>query len=512
MRAKGVRIRTFGLATIGASIALLVGLGPVAVRAAYGTVPALQLPWPTGLKRNVSGFTYGSAHQVCSGYRSDHVGLEAYAIDFGLTNEEVDAAAYGQVGAIGYDAVGGEYVWIKHPNNLQTYYGHLSTNPGDIYVTVNEWISKGQRIAKSDTSGGASGPHLHFRVTTGGTSPFTGTAYKPEPMSGVTPPGYVGWDNYGCNINTTTTFNSTPPNEQVAVAARSDGTQALLLRGTDSRAWFALTDASGAPGNWQSLGGIAAGVPCGSWDSGGRLDVYVIGNDGLPYRRSSTDGGTTWDPTWTRENVAPASGAGETQNINCTRRPGGTVDIFIRGTSGQGIHMSTDSSGNVVSWDSLNGTVKGPPSGAWDDLGTRLDVYAIGTDDHPYHGVWSANASPHWSGWTNVYGGYSGPAEAEIIFATHSPDGTTDVFVRGGGTSPGTAYFGYTDSAGNILGWVSLGGTIRGAAEAKAIRNGGPDSIRIDVFVIGINDQVYQITAIDGAWNPWVYWPSEIAA
>lgn len=111
-------------------------IAPIVTRtsaqASYGDTPALQLPWVTGQSRDVSGFTYGSANQTCSGVYTTHTGLEAYTIDFGLVNEEVDAAAAGTVGAIAFDSVGGDYIWIQHPNNIQTYYGHLSTASGDI--------------------------------------------------------------------------------------------------------------------------------------------------------------------------------------------------------------------------------------------------------------------------------------------------------------------------------------------------------------------------------------------
>ena len=481
--------------------------GNVSASADYGTTPALQLPWPTGLARNVSGFTYGSTGQYCQG-PTDHLGREAFAIDFGLVNEEVDAAAAGTVGAIGYDTAGGEYVWIQHPNNIQTYYGHLSTTSGDIYVHMGDWVAKGQKIAKSDTSGAASGPHIHFRVTTNGASPFTGTAYKPEPMSGVGPPGYIGWDNYGCGIDTTTTFTSTPSNEQVGVAPNLPrGTEDLQVRGTTGAAYDTPTDSFGNPQNWTALGGspgaVINGPPCAVWDStGSRLDVYVIGSDAHPWRRTFLSG--QWG-SWVQQ--TGTSGVSETESINCTRSPSGTVDLFIRGTAGDGLHGYTNTSGDIVAWDSLGGVVKGAPSGAWNASQTRLDVYAIGTDDHPFHGLCTetsgACAPSNWSTWT----GHDtvakvGPAECETITAVRSPDGTVDIYVRG---TTYVAWHASTGSDGNIndSSWESLGGTIKGAPTAKSIRSGGPDSIEKDVFVVGATDVLWEKSWQNGSWGAW---------
>ena len=445
----------------------------------------------------MSGFSYYYTGG-CGGYPNDHQGLEKYAVDFGLINTEVDAAAYGQVGAIGFTSAGGEYVWIMHPNNVQTYYGHLSTAPGAIYVSLHQWVYKGQAIAKSDTSGQALGPHLHFRVSTGGTGPFTGTGIKPEPMSGTAPPGYIGWDRYGCAGDSSTEFISTPPLEQVAVAARPLSAEDLLLRGTDGSIYHAPTDIRGTPLYWQDLLGGFKGTPCGVWDaSGTRLDVFGIGLDDHPWRNTSTDGAQTWGG-WVQQ--TGLSGSSETESVTCTRRPNGIVDLFMRGPSGDGLHGYTDSSGNIVAWDSLGGIVKGAPSGAWNALQTRLDIYAIGNDDHPYHGVCTTNGGPcapsSWSGWTDRFSGSAGSTEDELISVIRRPDGTMDVFLL---ATNWAGYHGPTDANGVILTWESLGGVIKGAPSAKW----DPDQTRLDVFAVGINDQLYQITWTSLGWGPW---------
>jgi murein DD-endopeptidase MepM/ murein hydrolase activator NlpD len=54
----------------------------------------------------------------------------------------------------------GKWIFIEHDNGLSTIYAHLST----ILVTQGQHVQTGQVIAYSDTTGYATGPHLHFGV------------------------------------------------------------------------------------------------------------------------------------------------------------------------------------------------------------------------------------------------------------------------------------------------------------------------------------------------------------
>jgi murein DD-endopeptidase MepM/ murein hydrolase activator NlpD len=482
----------------GAFVALVGILATVAsalpVLADYGTTPALQLPFPTGVQWNVSGFSYYYT-PGCGIYPNDHQGLEKYAIDFGMSNSEIDAAAYGQVGAIGYDSAGGQYVWISHPNNIQTYYGHLSTAPGDMYVTVGQTVAKGQALAKSDTSGSAIGPHLHFRASTGGTSAFSGTGYMPEPMSGTGPPGYINWQNYGCAGDSTTTFTSTPPLEQVAVAARPVSAEDLLARGTDGALFYAPTDTYGTPLSWTRVGGIIKGTPCGVWNANGdRLDVYAVDTSDRANHIIYT--GPGGQGTWGQWNpqTGLVAGHSETEAITCTRRPDGTMDLFIRGPAGDALHDWTNGNGDVVGSESLGGIVKGAPAGAWDSSQTHLDIFAIDIYDRPNRKTYAGS----WGQWL-VQSGLAGLAESETISVVRRSDGTLDTFVRG---TPGAAYHGWTDLNGNILNWESLAGIVKGAPFAKWGWAGGPDSTRLDVFAVASNDQLALIS-YNGGWGQW---------
>jgi murein DD-endopeptidase MepM/ murein hydrolase activator NlpD len=54
----------------------------------------------------------------------------------------------------------GKWIFIDHDDGLSTLYAHLST----ILVSTGQSVERGQVIAYSDTTGYATGPHLHFGV------------------------------------------------------------------------------------------------------------------------------------------------------------------------------------------------------------------------------------------------------------------------------------------------------------------------------------------------------------
>ena len=183
---KRLRVLSVSLATAGA----LSGIGTINVAAA--PIPVFMLPWtanPGPSWHDISGNTYGC---------NSHMGPDYYAIDFGLVNNPVASVGKGVVYSTGYDSVGGYYVEIKHDDGTYAYYGHLSQ--GSIRVSTNNRVREGDWIATSGQTGSAIGPHLHFRMTSGGP---TSTPVKPEPMGATSGPstsfGHWGYSlSYGC--------------------------------------------------------------------------------------------------------------------------------------------------------------------------------------------------------------------------------------------------------------------------------------------------------------------------
>lgn len=64
----------------------------------------------------------------------------------------------------------GNLVVIRHPNGLETYYGHLSRHA----VVENDIVKAGDIIGYGGSTGRSTGPHLHFETR------FMGQAFDPE--------------------------------------------------------------------------------------------------------------------------------------------------------------------------------------------------------------------------------------------------------------------------------------------------------------------------------------------
>ncbi|MCQ2115417.1 MAG: peptidoglycan DD-metalloendopeptidase family protein [Bacteroidales bacterium] len=64
----------------------------------------------------------------------------------------------------------GNLIVIRHPNGLETFYGHLSR----IDVKEDDWVSAGQVIGLGGSTGRSTGPHLHFETR------YKGYAFDPQ--------------------------------------------------------------------------------------------------------------------------------------------------------------------------------------------------------------------------------------------------------------------------------------------------------------------------------------------
>ena len=75
--------------------------------------------------------------------------------------DTIRAAFSGKVRIVKYEAAGyGKYIVIRHPNGLETIYGHLSKQ----LVTENEEVRAGDPIGLGGNTGRSTGSHLHFRA------------------------------------------------------------------------------------------------------------------------------------------------------------------------------------------------------------------------------------------------------------------------------------------------------------------------------------------------------------
>lgn len=86
-----------------------------------------------------------------------HAGLDIKV----YIGDTIRAAFDGKVRIVKYDAKGyGKFVVIRHPNGLETYYGHLSKQ----LVKENQDVKSGEPIGLGGNTGRSTGSHLHFET------------------------------------------------------------------------------------------------------------------------------------------------------------------------------------------------------------------------------------------------------------------------------------------------------------------------------------------------------------
>lgn len=122
---------------------------------------------------DVTGYYMPCPGRVTSnyGYRAKF-GRMHKGIDLAIrSNDTIYAAFDGKVRLTNYEARGyGNYVILRHPNGLETVYGHLNR----FLVKADQMVKAGQPIALGGSTGRSTGPHLHFETR------FMGYAINPS--------------------------------------------------------------------------------------------------------------------------------------------------------------------------------------------------------------------------------------------------------------------------------------------------------------------------------------------
>ena len=103
---------------------------------------------------------FGWRKDPISGVRKQHTGIDMAC----PTGTPIYASMSGTVAFTGYNSVYGNYVIIKHRDNYQTLYAHMST----IKAVNGQKVSKGDIIGYEGTTGYSTGPHCHFEVRENG--------------------------------------------------------------------------------------------------------------------------------------------------------------------------------------------------------------------------------------------------------------------------------------------------------------------------------------------------------
>lgn len=135
-----------------------------------------------------------------------HTGLDLKTNE--KENLKVYAAADGYISRISISHSGyGNALYITHPNGYTTLYGHLNDfYPAlqqylvqqqyakeswniELNLTANQFpVKKGQLIAFSGTTGGSTGPHLHFEIRNSQTEHVLNAALFGLPITDIVPP------------------------------------------------------------------------------------------------------------------------------------------------------------------------------------------------------------------------------------------------------------------------------------------------------------------------------------
>jgi hypothetical protein len=247
-----------------------------------------------------------------------------------------------------------------------------------------------------------------------------------------------------------------------AVFARSGTSAALALGATGLRQWAYqnLDNAS------SDITGVGPGV--------GRTDIFARDRLGRLRQRILTGIASL---AWVNH------GGILTSEPRPVARPGGTVNVFVRGLD-LGLWSLDATSGSPGLWTSLGGVLTSPPAPVATG-GATLAVFARGLDRALWYRSWNGAA---WSGWTSLKGVLATtPAAA-------SGAGRIDVVAL---DDSGSLIHRLNDGS-NWSDWRNLGGKLEGDVAIVA----GPSN-RIDVLAKGVDGGGWHIARIGSAWTNW---------
>jgi len=119
-------------------------------------------PLPESFTINLRHFAMPTASRVVTSNFGSRWGRQHKGIDIKVyVGDTIRAAWSGKVRVVKYEARGyGNYVVIRHPNGLETIYGHMSKH----LVRENEEVRAGEPIGLGGNTGRSTGSHLHFET------------------------------------------------------------------------------------------------------------------------------------------------------------------------------------------------------------------------------------------------------------------------------------------------------------------------------------------------------------
>ncbi|RRO14907.1 M23 family metallopeptidase [Saccharopolyspora rhizosphaerae] len=135
------------LGTTTAAVALA-ALAVVGFQAPASAAPNFQVPFKCGVKVTAATFSGHSPANAVDFQRDGITGMAVLASSGGTVTRSENEG----------DTSYGRWIEIDHGNGWRTRYAHLSKQS----VSVGDEVSLGKKIGEAGSSGGVTGPHLHY--------------------------------------------------------------------------------------------------------------------------------------------------------------------------------------------------------------------------------------------------------------------------------------------------------------------------------------------------------------
>ena len=256
--------------------------------------------------------------------------------------------------------------------------------------------------------------------------------------------------------------------------------------------------------DWVSLGAPTSGVlgsPVVGHNLDGRLEVYVVSNDGNLWHRWQGGPFGTLEPWQTVSSVNPGISGSARVGYN----QDGRIELFGMQSGGVLWHVwQTVPNGG---WS--DGAVLGSPDGGIiggvtvvSNVDGRLEVFGVGSD-HQLHHMWQTSPNGGWSSWGSL--GWPWPNTTIQIGdprVVRNADGRLEVFLLGNDQKIWHAW--QTAPNGGWGAWASLGSPPVEIANGAPYVGSNADG-RVEVFVTGSDGGIYHTwqTAPGAGWSPW---------
>lgn len=122
------------------------------------TVDGEGIEWIVPVTYSYVSSAHGWRYHPISGEYKWHAGVDLSG--YGINGRPIYASRGGVITYAGWYGAGGWTVKIDHGDGFSTVYMHMS----DYIVSAGDYVAAGQTIGYVGSTGGSTGPHLHFEV------------------------------------------------------------------------------------------------------------------------------------------------------------------------------------------------------------------------------------------------------------------------------------------------------------------------------------------------------------